>query len=522
MKRTTNTLLTAALLGSAGLAQAASEDVTITSTDALGGKTDIVVTVHKPDAQGPFPVVLHSHGWSGSRTTDPADFARYLDSGFAVISIDQRGHGDSGGAANVEDPDFEGHDVMAIVDYVADQDWSLKNEEEDAVTENDPVLFSIGGSYGGGYQWAGVLTEMNVRYDGKTRFDAIAPQITWHNLVQSLAPNGVARSVYLTGLYGVKTAQGPQTLAEYIHPAYAYTMSTGNIPDGTVPGFVNFEEEFLRHGPAGYDKNDVNIPALMRQGMTDILFNTNQGYRNFSEILTEKARKKSIFVGYNGGHVALSPMGLPPGSNPSGDPCSEQLMGGGDFTDMTVAFFLFVMNDDNPRNEIVGKGKLPYHVATDTNTCVSTASLEPNTPFSVATIEIPGAGAGVGTPAGAGIPLFTAIPGTENGITVAGIPKLTGTVSAGSAEARAFLGLAKGTNESNAVLIQNSVMPIRFPTPVTGEAFEVELGGIAATLEPGEKLFLMTSALNDQFIAHGSRVPGAIVITGATIELPVQ
>src|SRR3712207_8234125 len=40
------------------------------------------------------PVVFHSHGWGGSRTTGIDSFKSYLDAGFGVLSFDQRGFGD--------------------------------------------------------------------------------------------------------------------------------------------------------------------------------------------------------------------------------------------------------------------------------------------------------------------------------------------------------------------------------------------------------------------------------------------
>ena len=60
-----------------------------------------------------MPMVLHSHGWGGSRTTDPGAFAYLTDAGFGVLSFDQRGFGESGGKAHIENPDVEGKDVQA-------------------------------------------------------------------------------------------------------------------------------------------------------------------------------------------------------------------------------------------------------------------------------------------------------------------------------------------------------------------------------------------------------------------------
>ena len=56
----------------------------------------------------------------------------------------------------------------------------------------------------------------------------------------------------------------------------------------------------------------LDIPVLFGQGTTDTLFNLQQGLANWQHALTEAARKQSIFVGYNGGHVL--PGALPQGA----------------------------------------------------------------------------------------------------------------------------------------------------------------------------------------------------------------
>ena len=62
----------------------------------------------------------------------------------------------------------------------------------------DPVLGAIGGSYGGGYQLVGALSE--VRDRGATRFDALVPEITWFSLTESLFPQGVPRTEWAAAL----------------------------------------------------------------------------------------------------------------------------------------------------------------------------------------------------------------------------------------------------------------------------------------------------------------------------------
>src|SRR4051794_16237014 len=129
-------------------------------------KVPICYTIFKPRGAGArhrVPMILHSHGWGGSRTTDPAAFRKFLRAGYAVLSFDQRGFGQSGGHAYVENPAVEGHDVRALVDRIARWPWVKKDGP------GDPRLGAIGGSYGGGYQFLAAFEELRLK--GKPIFD---------------------------------------------------------------------------------------------------------------------------------------------------------------------------------------------------------------------------------------------------------------------------------------------------------------------------------------------------------------
>ena len=87
--------------------------MTIPSFDGTG----IEIIVCKPagaSVSDPAPVVLHSHGWGGSRWADCGSAQGWLDAGWGAVSISQRGFGNSGGEAHVHDPDFEGRDNIAV------------------------------------------------------------------------------------------------------------------------------------------------------------------------------------------------------------------------------------------------------------------------------------------------------------------------------------------------------------------------------------------------------------------------
>jgi ABC-2 type transport system ATP-binding protein len=501
MKKTL--LALAAVVGLAFPSAAAAHekyDHTVTSFDG----TPIVISVYKPDAAAAkdVPVILHSHGWGGSRTSSPTAFASELDRGYGVVSIDQRGHGESGGEANVEDPDFEGRDMIAVVDYVASLDWVA--QDADTRFARDPVLFAMGGSYGGGYQFVAAFTELQ-RF-GATRLNALAPEITWFDLNESLAPSKVVRTAWVSALY----AAGAINLPLYIHEAFAYGATTGQWPDGTVPGVPNLQAEFASHGPSGHvaEGRRLNIPVLIGQGTNDNLFNLNQGWKNFDRALTDKARRKSLFVGYNGGHAL--PSVLPLGVSGSGDACS----GAGGFSGLRARFFDAVLSGENPSKLLPA----PYNVTTTTGTCIRTQSLSSRTPFPVGhDLEVT---TGTATTTGAGVPQHLEI--ASGPMKISGVPTLDATVTSAGVDQRVFFAISVGDSPATAQIVSNNVMPLRELLPVVGQRRAIELPGFAIEIPAGQRAFLTVSPVSDMFAGHGSiRTPGVVALEDMTVNLPV-
>jgi ABC-2 type transport system ATP-binding protein len=485
------------------LVPAAADGHTVTSetVESFDG-TNIEITVYQPagaSAENPAPVILHSHGWGGSRTTSATAFGSQLGRGFGVVSISQRGFGGSGGKANVMDPELEGQDMIAVIDHVAEKDWVRVEQTEHF--DRDPVLFAIGGSYGGGYQFLAALTE--IRDFGATRLDAIAPDMTWFNLSRSLAPEGVVRSAWAAALY----AAGAANIVEYVHPAFAYGLSTGQWPDGTVPGIHNLDEEFFRHGPSGFVAQGIHldIPALIMQGASDNLFNLNEGLHNFHTTLTEEARTRSAFVGYNGGHALpnAAPIGFASGS----DACGVKN------TATELAFFEAVMAGGGAR-EVVGS---TYALTDAFGDCLRTDVLDSEVLTTGHDVQVT---SGTLTTTGAGAPQHLEL--AQGPITVAGIPELEATVTTAGADQRVFFALSVGATPLTAQVVQNNMMPLRELLPIVQEARTVELPGVAVDVPEGQNLYLTVTALSDMSFGHGSvRTPGVVGLEDIRVHVPV-
>lgn len=461
-------------------------------------KVKICYTLFRParaTSKHPVPLLMHSHGWGGSRTTKASGVREFLDAGYGVLSFDQRGWGASGGLAHVENPNLEGKDVRRLVRLVSNLGWVKQDGP------GDPRLGSVGGSYGGGYQFLGAFESLRVR--GKPVFDAIAPEITWHDLSQSIAPEGVVRTEWALALSAASLLS--DALPHNVYKALIEGAVTGEWPNGSMPLGENMVKFFKKNGPKWHVDHGrkLDIPVLFGQGTTDTLFPLQQGLANWQRALTPRARKHSIFVAYNGGHVL--PALLPAGVRVTSDPCSKKLAGG-DFRDLSVRFFNETLKHRD--TGLGGWGRL--HLATPKSTCTTVGSAAPTKTYAVGPVA---------TTTAAGLPLPYEV--AKGPLRVAGSPYLTGKVTALGVQNRAFYGLAVGTSPLTAKLVQNNVLPLNEPTPVTGKQRRITLPSVAVNVPRGQKLFLVASAVSDTFALMGARVPGVVLLDDTVVHLPV-
>jgi pimeloyl-ACP methyl ester carboxylesterase len=461
-------------------------------------KVKICYTLFRPagaSAKHPVPMLLHSHGWGGSRTTNPNGVREFLAAGYGVLSFDQRGWGASGGKAHVENPDLEGADVRRLVKLISKLSWVRQDGK------GDPRLGSVGGSYGGGYQFLGAFESLRLR--GKPVFDAMAPEITWNDLSQSIAPEGVVRTEWALALSAASLLSN--ALPNQVYEALVEGAVSGEWPDGSVAGTEDMVGFFKKNGPKWHINHGrrLDIPMLLGQGTTDTLFPLQQGLANWQKALTPRARKHSIFVAYNGGHVL--PALLPRGVQVSSDPCSRKLAGGS-FRQLSVRFF-----DETLKGRETGLGGWGrLHFATPASTCTSVDSFTPNRKYRLGRVK---------TSTAVGLPRVFEI--AKGPLRIAGSSFLTGSVTARGVQNRAFYGLAVGTSRASARLIQNNVLPLSEPRAVRGKQRRIVLPSVAVDVPKGQHLYLLATPISDTFAVMGSRVPGIVTIDDTVVHLPV-
>lgn len=300
-----------------------------------------------------FPVVIESHGYSGSRddTIDedgevnpdtphfPAIdelYATLPHHDYVAVSFDQRGHGDSlpengGGYARIIAPRAETQDARALLDWLYDRAAELHIQtQEDTRIDRDIKVGLLGYSYGGGYQLG--LSQLD------ERIDTIVPNGTWHSLLYSLLPgNGVKRSfigiLCLLAETG-STANTPAVtrMCELVGPASAQANVIRTWADLIemleADGYTEAEvvELFDRHtrylqrsaeqgqpwcepGQLGCSStgdafSPRSVPTLLIQGNRDVLFNLTEAYWNWKYFRNAASEGVPVSIlSTEGGHM---------------------------------------------------------------------------------------------------------------------------------------------------------------------------------------------------------------------------
>ncbi|WP_370264112.1 CocE/NonD family hydrolase [Limnobacter sp.] len=521
------------------------------------------------DCNAKHALIVEGHGYAGSRQTEKStsvdglgpSIGPYTAAGYAVISIDQRGHGESGGTVRVMDPDFEGRDVATILD------WAEANLDYLRYRDNNLLLGSIGGSYGGGFQmmlWA---------TDPKGRLDAMVPEITWNDLPNSLSPGHVAKSFWLgfLGSGGDINTDGRQD--PYIRSVLLNTLASGQMPEAA-------RKQLFAHSPAyfcgqdryGYGnlqgtssdgsdfplgpltaslppttstfsvtraplKNFNKVDALVFQSPRDNLFNFNEGYHNF-ECLKKGGGDVRLLTSENGHGTLGLDLGVPTQALATGA-LPQNNCGPINPVEATLAWF---------DEKLLGKGNADSVIVSGKKVCMSLAN---NDAVAVEQVSLGGTEFAVQLPGGLPvpvvlgqlapvvIPLKTIDAPSE---VVAGIPRLDVSIGFGNAaldalcaqavdpllrvascDSTVFVGLGLVTLSSSGKvpvvpeLIDNQVLPLRG----FGQ-HSVDMVGVAERLSQGDQLVLLVYGSSPVYAGMTSKDPAAAVVTvQGTVKVPL-
>jgi ABC-2 type transport system ATP-binding protein len=530
-------------------AQGTSRAGTYYTIDLVGEVTGdtVGITVFEPTtlvAGQHYPLVIHSHGYSASRqmstTTDPVssllspgNIDSLLAAGYGAISISERGSDESTGTIRVMDPDFEGHDLISVLDWAEHNlDWLEYGPSADGSDAHNLVVGAIGGSYGGMYQY------LIHNIDPKHRLDAMVPQISPSDLTYSLFPNNTIKAAWDAILFAIGDTAG-QNLDRghtdpYISNFFIQALTTNQISadgddffyyhsnayfcgDRTVSGDGQINASIGIAGtpsPASYAPvHGPRVNTMIFQGFRDTLFTFNNAYNNYQCLASEGGDVR--LLSYQYGHNALQVVP---------DPGVLLYQPAGDFLDTncgninvdtaTIAFF------DEYLKGIPGAA----NAAIPTKPCLSLTKGDGVLVDSVMTghsgteVVIPATIVVAGGPIDVPVAVPLNITAGANGDVIGGIPRLEVDVEdlvAGTpGEPIIFVGIGQTHNGVPGVydLIDNQITPLRG----VGE-HDVDLVGVASRLAAGDTLALLIYGEHDQYHLTGSINAGSPAVVPVTL-----
>lgn len=252
------------------------DSVTIDSFDG----TTLHATLYEPTEEGPHPAILSTHGWGGNRG-DNSDLGKYYAAnGYAVLTYDSRGFGESEGKV-ASTSEQHRKDASRLIDWFANEgndriDGGIKTDGE-----NNPRIGMDGSSYGGGIQFRTAAED--------DRLDAIIPRITWYDLSYSLAPNNVLK----WGWYKPLT---DAVVDREIDPHHQ-EISNSILEDKEMD--ERAREYYQTRSPITY-LDEVTTPTLIIHGWHDRLFFPNEALANFRGLQDNNVESSLIID--NGGH----------------------------------------------------------------------------------------------------------------------------------------------------------------------------------------------------------------------------
>jgi predicted acyl esterase len=242
----------------------------------MGDGVSLAATLYRPDGTVPaggWPAVLLLHGLGGERSSMNAVAEAHLAPfGYAVLTVDARGHGASGGQSSLVGP-------REISDYAAVLRWLRLQPGI-----SDQRVGALGVSLGGGSVWK-LLTAPG------TRLAAAVPMITWTSLYDSLLPQGLVKS----------------GLVAYFHnllPPERWDPAVTALRDDALLGRNDAAiRTFATQRSVRPDLARVRTPVFMLQGRRDYAFDMQESLIAFSRL----RGPKRLYLGDLGHAPATNP-----------------------------------------------------------------------------------------------------------------------------------------------------------------------------------------------------------------------
>jgi ABC-2 type transport system ATP-binding protein len=269
------------------------------------------------------PAVLTTNGFGGSKDSQATVAKQLVQHGYVVLAYSGVGFGGSSCRIELDSFSWDGLAAKQLVTFLGGGSKATNGSKIDYVKHNkrahnghryrhDPVVGMIGGSYGGGAQFAAAAED--------PRIDAVIPEITWNDLDYSLAPNnaGLTGESVQSSVPGIVKAN--PTLVAGVGNGwlnllwYSGTTST-RTPPLPASGCPNFDVSMcaihtqlvtdgypdsaarkkFRTVSISSRMNRVRIPVLLQQGENDSLFNLQQAVATYHALKKQHVPVKLVW-----------------------------------------------------------------------------------------------------------------------------------------------------------------------------------------------------------------------------------
>lgn len=264
----------------------------------------------------PQPAILVTHGFGNTKlaaeVTSLGDF--FARNGYIVLTHSSQGFGGSSGCIRLNSFDYDVKNVMQLIDNVLeDPAFVVDGINVAPLVATDATgarVGMMGGSYGGGITPNVAVSDPRVR--------AIVPGRTWNSLQYALVPNnlivdntasgfdhqvteqGVFKQGWTTLLFALGNAQPamnnggcPEEKAASGDPATIGGASCTGFPSELCETFIrlvgtgNAEQvdlDLVRNSSVASRIDDLTVPTMLQQGLTDTLFNTNDATATYLKL----------------------------------------------------------------------------------------------------------------------------------------------------------------------------------------------------------------------------------------------
>ena len=245
----------------------------------------LAATYYVPEGAPPaggWPAVMLLHGLGESRddatnavgmSTNQVAETYLVPQGYAALTFDARGHGQSGGLVGIDGP-REIQDVRELFNWLAGHP-----------EVNAQKIGAYGYSYGGGAIWRATAEGVP--------FAAIVPATTWTDLYSSLAPQDFAHSGVVLGFWNSIVSRADPSLSPIVNDL----LSGQNL--GAVHAFADARSSRALLG-------NIHVPTFVMQGRRDFAFDTDQALAAYSRLNVPK-------------RLYLADFGHAPSSRPAGE-----------------------------------------------------------------------------------------------------------------------------------------------------------------------------------------------------------